>query len=228
MSRKLTIECDLTKLRVELPTIRQSQVQSFKNLIRKAMMRARKLVKDDTPEVWKLALGEITFHDAIKSFVARLPDESQLRSALRRLEIVAKRGPMTMSDVDKASDPTDRFLVQHWIWGGAQERSGGVESSPASPVERLLQAGNEHFAITDKFLQGSLCLYSDKAMAKIQFYRKNSAFPHPDQIGAQAQALRQRYHRLGLVPAHKRIFRDTAGSKTLLLFIPFTERLAKS
>src|SRR6187549_1663877 len=92
MKDKTEIEFDEAWLRTQLPAIRESQVKAFKTILRTALMRAKGLTAKDTKEAWNLALGETNFRAAANSLTSRLSNEAELRSALVRLEYIAKQG----------------------------------------------------------------------------------------------------------------------------------------
>lgn len=223
MGRKAKINYDEKELQAQLHEIRGSQVGAWSALVRGAFVKTKRLTTSDIPEAWGLALGDKTLRECTQSLISRIPDEVAFEDAILRLFETFKHGPMTATDFESANDPTDLLLVRSWTYLQAKDLSNPNETNPTM-AKLLFHEDEESLEITSEFLHGSLCLYSDIAMAKAVFYVISGSLPRYDQLQKQTIALRSRYTRLGLIPSRPRLFKDFSPSRACPLVF-FQKRL---
>ncbi|MDA1278099.1 MAG: hypothetical protein O2960_29230 [Verrucomicrobia bacterium] len=223
-SKVVEIEFHEKQLQAQLPAIRGSQVEAWKTLCRRACIKAKRLTISDTREAWNFAMGFQPLRECVQSLLTDIIDEAKFHGAFLRLAEISKHGKMNETDFDTKIDPTDRFLVNNWTWLRAIDLGNPDEANPVL-AKLCFRRDEEVLQITPEFLQSSLCLHSDIAMAKAVFYFRSGRLPRDEQLPAQANALRSRYTRLGLLTSTPRLFKDFSAGKHCQS-IPFQVRIA--
>ncbi|MHC1767934.1 MAG: hypothetical protein AB9869_27285 [Verrucomicrobiia bacterium] len=224
MPAQRDIQYDTARLDEQYPMIRESRDKAVVRIYKDAYKRVLGIKPGDPGELWKYALrklGSSSIPAAGRSIVLKCWRESQgapsfgasldvllrrfagreskLIAATRKLLDLAERPPVSDADLEAAIDPTDRYLVQHWI---------------AERHDPLL-------------LYRSLCFFSNEAMAKAMHYFRMAQVLKLERWGPERERVTKRYERLNLTPAKPRIIRDFKVQAGQPLFLPFAKRTAR-
>jgi hypothetical protein len=127
-----------------------------------------------------------------------------LKKHLATLLKICESEPLTKADykLNRAdSDKTKRKLIEHWI-----------QDPP-----------------TEQLLTGSLCFYSDRAIAKMVVLLASNGTESlpPERLTTEAERIRKIYSSLGLIPARPRAIKDFTFYAGKIHWEPFKRLVIK-
>lgn len=199
MPRATTIQYDTAKLEAQLPSIRESQLKAMRRIIIDNYFDDTGLKPSDPPELWRFVIslseslwdaalfsqfrsefGSPTLNETVSLLAQRIHDPEELARNLNTLLRIHSRGHLSEDDYKENVSLDERILVENWI---------------QYPLRR-------NWAI------GSLCFFSELALAKIIYRLKKKTWLPPTLLTKEPERIRKLRDALGLIRAKPRVIKD--------------------